>query len=437
MKRAARRIVTKLRLHGHEAFFAGGCVRDLLLRRKPTDIDIATSATPEDVLALFPKSRSMGSQFGVVQVSLYGNLYEVATFRSDSEYLDGRHPSTVTFCGPEEDARRRDFTINGMFYDPIADRLIDYVRGRSDIQKRVIRTIGNPISRFEEDKLRMLRAIRLSCSLGFEIIPDTWNAIQKLASKILQVSAERIRDELTKLFIGPNPDVGLDLLYDGGLLDHILPEMAETRHIPQQPESLTGMNVFAHSRTALGLLRNSSTALAFGTLLHDVGKPSTFSEDKTQCFKSHAKVGAKIVETICRRLKMSNREVDKVVDLVRTHMNFFPAAQMPLSKLKRLLFKSNIGDHLELYRVNCLSNRKSLDNHSRYLDILRELNQKPKQPPLIGGKDLIEMGYLPGPVFAEILRKVEDLQLDGILRTRKDAVDFVKTHIPEEGKNQT
>jgi poly(A) polymerase len=373
----------------------------------------------------------------VVQVSLYGHLYEVATFRSDSAYLDGRHPSSVTFCSPEEDARRRDFTINGMFYDPIADRLIDYVRGRSDIRKRVIRTIGNPISRFEEDKLRMLRAIRLSCSLGFKIIPDTWNAIRKLAANILQVSAERIRDELAKLFTGPNPDAGLDLLYDSGLLDHILPEMSETRHIPQQPELPAGANVFAHSRTALGLLRNSSPALVFGTVLHDVGKPSTFSEDNNQCFKAHAEVGAQLVETICRRLKMSNREIDQIVDLVRTHMSFLPAVQMAQSKLKRLLFKSNIDDHLELYRVNCLSNGERLDNHSKYLDMLRELKKMPREAPLLSGRDLIAMGYPPGPAFAEILRKVEDLQLEGILRTREDAVEFVKNYVPEKEQEHT
>jgi poly(A) polymerase len=436
MRRAARRIVEKLRLHGHEAFFAGGWVRDVLLRRKPKDVDIATSALPEEVLSLFPNSRSIGAQFGVIQVSMYGHAYEVATFRKESTYLDGRHPSSVVFCGPEQDAHRRDFTINGLFYDPIADRLIDYVHGRNDIQNKLIRTIGDPRNRFEEDKLRMLRAVRLSCSLSFKIVPETWNAIEKLAPGILQVSWERIRDELINIFTGPAPDAGLSLLYESGLLKHILPEIAEMRRIPRSSESVRDMDVLAHTGIALAMLRKPSPSLAFGTLLHDVGKPSTYSQDEHARFKGHEKIGGKISEEVCRRLRMSNEEVEQIADLVRTHMDFIRVSELPKSALSRLLRKPNISDHLELFRVNCLSGGKSLKIYSDYTEKLQEYKKEPAKPPLIKGEDLIELGYSPGPVFSEILRAVEDLQLEGILRSREDAIRHVKAAFPIANKPQ-
>jgi tRNA nucleotidyltransferase (CCA-adding enzyme) len=242
---------------------------------------------------------------------------------------------------------------------------------------------------------------------------------------------------LTKLFTGPNPDIGLDLLHESDLLTHILPEIEEMRGVPQQAESLQGMDVFMHTCSALGLLRKPSAVLAFGTLLHDVGKPPAFSLHKSQCFEGHAPIGGKIAEEIGRRLRMSNREIDHIVDLVRTHMDFLPLSQMPQSRLKRLLFKSNIEDHLELSRVNCISNQRSLDTYSDYLKKLSELRKEPKAAPLITGTDLIEMGYPPGPIFAEMLRKIEDLQLEGILRTREEAIHFLKSYIPGARKNQS
>lgn len=277
MRRAARRILEKLRLHGHEAFFAGGWVRDFLLRRRPKDIDIATSAMPDEVRRLFPKSRSIGAQFGVIQVPLYGHIYEVATFRSDNAYLDGRHPSSVTFSGPEQDALRRDFTINGLFYDPIADRLIDYVHGRIDIQSKLIRAIGNPDERFTEDKLRMLRAIRFACNLGFTIVPETWDAIRQLASGILQVSWERIRDELAGILTGPDPASGMHLLLDSGLLAHVLPEVAAMRGIPPQAGEHGRTDLFTRTADSLALLRKPALTLAFGTLLRDAGAAKAVS----------------------------------------------------------------------------------------------------------------------------------------------------------------
>jgi tRNA nucleotidyltransferase/poly(A) polymerase len=436
MRRAARRIVEKLRLHGHEAFFAGGWVRDFLLRRKPKDIDIATSAEPDEVMRIFSKSRALGAQFGVIQVPMYGHVYEVATFRRDDAYFDGRHPSSVSFCGPEQDALRRDFTINGMFYDPIADRLIDYVRGRYDIQDRLIRTIGDPVARFTEDKLRMLRAVRLSCNIGFQIIPETWDAITKLAPDITQVSWERIRDELTRLFIGPAPDAGLDLLRASGLLGHILPEVAAMSGVPQPTELLPEADVFAHTKGSLALLRKPSPVLAFGVLLHDVGKPSVYSRDKNAGFGGHAQIGAMISKEICRRLRMSNGEIDQIVDLVHTHMEFEKIGTMRKSELIRLLRKPNISDHMELFRIDCLSGGKGLEAYSAFLEKLREFKSKPANLPLIRGEDLIALGYSPGPIFSEILRLVEDLQLEGILRTREETIKCITSTFPIAGKPQ-
>jgi len=436
MRRAAQRIVEKLRLHGHEAFFAGGWVRDFLLRRKPKDIDIATSALPDEIARLFPNSKPVGAQFGVILVPLYGHTYEVATFRSDNAYLDGRHPVSVVFSGPEQDALRRDFTINGLFYDPVADRLIDYVHGRMDIQKKLIRTIGDPAVRFAEDKLRMLRAIRLSCSLDFRIVPETWGAMQKNAPEILQVSWERIRDELIRVFTGPAPGTGLNLLYESGLLTHILPEVAAMRGIPQSPDSMPENDIFTHTRATLAMLRKPSAVLAFGTLLHDVGKPSTYSADANSCFERHAQLGGKLSEGICRRLRMSNEEITRIVDLVSSHMDFQQASDMRESSLKRFLRNPHIVDHLELYRANCLASQKSLEIYSRCVRKLKEYQQEPEESPLIRGEDLIEMGYAPGPVFKEILRTVEDLQLEGALRTREDALRHIKASFPLPGKTQ-
>ena len=436
MRKAARRIVEKLRLHGYEAFFAGGWVRDFLLRRKPTDIDIATSARPEEVLRLFPHSRPIGAQFGVVQVSAYGHDFEVATFRSDNAYLDGRHPSSVTFSGPEQDALRRDFTINGLFYDPIADRLIDYVHGRNDIQSRLIRTIGDPYARFAEDKLRLLRAIRLACSLGFNIVPETWTALTRLAHEILQVSWERIRDELVKLFTGPAPGTGLGLLHESGLLKHILPEIEAMHGIPHTSEVRPDVDVLGHTQMTLDLLRKPSIVLAFGALLHDAGKALAFSADKSGSFEGHALLGAKISRDICRRFRMSNDEADRIADLISAHTELLRMSEMRESVLRRFLRRPGLADHLELFRVNCLSNQRKPDVYLKCLQKVKEYEQMPVAPLLINGEDLIGMGYSPGPIFSEILHAIEDLQLEGTLRTREEALKHVKKAFPPAGKTQ-
>jgi poly(A) polymerase len=421
MKQAARRIVEKLRLNGHEAFFAGGWVRDYLLRRKPKDIDIATSALPDQVLRLFPNSKSVGAQFGVVQVAMYGHAYEVTTFRRDSEYQDGRHPLAVTFSSPEQDALRRDFTVNGLFFDPVSGRLIDYIHGRKDIRSKRIRTIGDPLQRFSEDKLRMLRAIRLACELGFTIVPETWAAIQKLAPDILQVSWERIRDELSKILASPHPASGFDLLYGSGLLRSILPEVHEV---------CATENRLNCTRTAMTLLRRPPMVVAFAVLLHEVGTPfisgSQVAGSNTGSYDS----GSRIPEEICRRLKMSNSETKRISSLVRNLGEFERVQSMRESNLKRFLRQPHFRDLLEVYRIHCLSGKRTLETYEFCCKKLTEYEHQLNAPPLVTGEDLAEIGYSPGPLFSEILHNVEDLQLEGIIRTREQALAHIKASFP-------
>jgi len=431
MRKAARRIVEKLRINGHEAFFAGGWVRDFLLRRKPQDIDIATSATPEQVMKLFPHSKDVGAKFGAVQVRVFGHPYDVVTFRSEGPYLDGRHPSKVSFSGPRQDALRRDFTINGLFYDPVAGRVIDYVHGRADLQQKVVRTIGDPRERFEEDKLRMLRAVRLACNLTFEIAPETWDAVKQLTPAIRQVSWERIGDELIKILTGADPGRGLDLLHESGLLAEILPEVEALHGVEQPSKYHPEGDVFVHTREALSLLRKPSPTLALGTLLHDIGKPATFEIKDRIRFHGHSEVGAQIAEEICRRLRMSNEETERVVDLVRNHLWFINVPNMRESTLKRFLRKPDIAEHLELHRVDCLSSHGDLSAWRFCREKLKALEHEPAPlPPLVTGDDLISLGYHPGPIFKEILDAVEDLQLEAGLANKEEALDYVRRTFP-------
>jgi tRNA nucleotidyltransferase/poly(A) polymerase len=410
MQRAAQRIVEKLHAHGHETFFAGGWVRDFLLRRKPKDIDIATSAHPDEVIRLFPKSVSIGAKFGVIQVSMYGHSYEVATFRSDNPYIDGRHPSSVKFSGPEQDAYRRDFTVNGLFYDPLADRLIDYVHGKADIQNKLIRTIGSAKDRFDEDKLRIMRAIRLACSLNFEIVRETWEAIRLLSPEILQISWERIRDELLKILTGSSPARGLELLHDSGILFQILPEVV--------PGPAAESLLLKKAKSVLGALRKPSTVIALAVLLQEAG-----GSDELSGLGEAAR-------PICRRLRLSNDETDRIVELIKFQGNFWHAKDLPVAELKRLLSKPHIDDHLELHRANCIASRSGFENYWFCLEKIDELSSNPFAEPLVTGEDLIEMGYTPGPIFKEILRKIEDLQLEGVLQTREEALNRVKNSFP-------
>jgi poly(A) polymerase len=431
MQKAAQRIVEKLRLNRHEAFFAGGWVRDFLLGRKPKDIDIVTSAAPEEVQRLFPGSAAVGAAFGVILVRFYGRTFEVTTFRSEGAYLDGRHPSSVSLAGPREDALRRDFTINGLFYDPITKRVIDYVQGRVDVKKRIVRTIGPPEARFAEDKLRMMRAVRIACNLDFSVWPDTQAAIQRHAGQILEVSWERIRDELLGILTSQGCGRGLELLRETGLLRHILPEVEAMHGVPQPHQFHPEGDVFTHTRRALELLRRRSPPLVLGTLLHDVGKPPTYSVGDRIRFDGHVETGARLSDQICRRLRLSNEVTSRVVDLVENHLRFMHVAEMRRSTLRRFLAKPHFADHLELHRVDCLSSHRNLESYWFCKRELERMRAEPPLPPrLINGQDLIDLGYQPGPLFAAILHAVEDQQLDGILKTRDDALEFVRSHYP-------
>jgi len=434
MRKAARRIVEKLRLHGHEAFFAGGYIRDTLLRRKPGDIDIATSARPEEVLRIFPRSVRIGARFGVVQVRMYRCAFDVATFRSEGPYQDGRHPSHVDFTGPKQDALRRDFTINGLFFDPIAGRLIDYVGGAADLRRGIVRTIGTPLERFREDKLRMLRAVRFACALHFRIAEETHEAIRQLAPAILEVSWERIRDEVLHILTGPMPGRGLDLLHDTGLLLHILPEVEAMRGVSQPEAFHPEGDVYIHTRRTLDLLRKPSPVLAMAAMLHDVGKPLTVSlqEDRIR-FNRHAEVGAQLSDTICRRLRMSNDETGRIVELVRCHLHFLNIRSMRRGTLKRFLNTPHFEDHLELHRADCLSSHGDLDAYRFALEKYEEWKSASPLPPrLITGHDLIDMGYSPGPAFSKILLAIENLQMEDPALTRDKALECVRRQYPAD-----
>lgn len=433
MRKAAKRIVEKLRLHGYEAYFAGGWVRDFLLRRKPQDIDIATSALPDEVLRIFPHATPIGAKFGVVQVRTYGHTYDVATFRSEGPYLDGRHPSSVSFSGPEQDAMRRDFTVNGLFYDPVELRVIDFVRGEADLHLKVLRTIGKPEERFGEDKLRMLRAVRFSCHLDFRIAEETFEAIRQLAPSILEVSWERIRDELLKILMGPAPGRGLDLLNDSGLLQPILPEVAATRGVEQPAEFHPEGDVYVHTRNALDLMRDPSPVLALAVLLHDIGKPPTFGIKGRIRFDGHVEVGAQMSEDVCKRLRMPNDVTERVVDLVRGHLRFMNIRQMRPGTLRRFLLQPYFEDHLELHRIDCLSSHGDIEYYTLAKEKYAELQKEAPRPPrLISGDDLISMGYPRGPIYKEILDAVEDLQAEKPQLNREQALDFVRRQFPLE-----
>ena len=423
-------IIEKLREAGYIAYLVGGHVRDKVRGAATDDYDIATDATPREVRKIFPRTLGVGVSFGVVLVIMDGAPYEVATFRSDMGYSDGRHPDDVRFTTPEEDAERRDFTVNAMFYDPVEDRVIDYVGGQKDIERRIIRTVGNPEDRFGEDKLRMLRAVRFAGKLGYEIEPETAAAIVRHAREILEVSSERIREELTKILTGPSPRKGIELAGELGLLEHILPEVECMKGVGQPPEFHPEGDVFEHTMLALEKMpKNPEIELAMGVLLHDVGKPPTYKMEDRIRFNGHAPVGASMAEKIVRRLRFSKRQQDLIVELVRQHLKFMNVREMRTAKLKRFLRTDRFDLHLELHRIDCESSHGNLDNLEfckKKLDEFDGEDNTLRPPPLITGKDLIEMGMEPGPVFKTILTRVEDAQLDGSIKTREEALDFVR-----------
>lgn len=430
---AAIKIIKRLRSRGYEAYLVGGYVRDLLRGIEPVDFDIVTSARPEEVCALFPQTVPVGVQFGVVLVVEDGVSYEIATFRTESSYEDGRRPSHVSYRTAEEDVKRRDFTINALLFDPLSGEIIDFVGGRQDIENRVIRTIGDPEERFTEDHLRMLRAIRFAANLDFDLDPSTYNAIRAHAKMINRISAERIRDELTKILIHGRAKRGMELLVETGLLVEVLPEVDALRGVTQPPEYHPEGDVWEHILRMLALLPSGEGVendyrLAWGILFHDIGKATTWSENETGIhFYGHVGEGKRIAETIMRRLKFSRADAETILELVEYHMHFLNIKEMRPHKLKRFLRMPNFPLHLELHRLDCLGSHGNLDNYTYCREKLDEIAMEEMHPPrLLSGEDLIEMGFTPGPLFGEILRAVEDAQLDGEIRTPEDARRMVK-----------
>jgi len=430
MEQIAREIVRRLRAAGHVAYYAGGCVRDLLSGKPPKDIDIATDARPETVQKLFPRTYAVGAHFGVIVVLENEFQFEVATFRSDGAYLDGRHPVEVHFATAQEDAARRDFTINGMFFDPEKEEVIDFVGGREDLGRKLIRAIGDPAQRFAEDKLRMLRAVRFATVLGFEIDAATWNSIVASAASITQISAERIREELVKIFLSPNRARGWDLLDASGLMRAILPELEEMKGCEQPPQFHPEGDVFKHTRIMLEMLpAEASLPLVFSVLFHDVAKPPTaiVDEEGRIRFNGHDRIGAEMTEAIMERLRFSRAEIDTTVEAVRQHMVFKDVPNMRVAKLKRFMARPTFEDELELHRVDCASSHAMLDNYEFLLKKKEEFANEPIiPPPLVRGDDLIAMGMRPGPKFGEILEAVETRQLEGMLNDREEALEWVK-----------
>lgn len=468
LKEAAVDIIRTLRERGHQAYLVGGCVRDLLLGREPADYDVATDATPDEVMRIFPRTYAVGAQFGVVLVPVkngsrregeieaatrsgddqpfsveqlpapHARVIEVATFRNDGAYTDGRHPDQVSYSkDPREDVQRRDFTINGLLLDPAeigssiagsGGRVLDFVGGRADLESRIIRTIGDPERRFNEDKLRLLRAVRFAARFDYAIEPQTLASIKRLAPQIRQVSRERVRDELTKMLIEGCARRAFELLDETGLLHEVLPEVERMKGVEQPPQFHPEGDVWVHTLMLLEMLpAGCSKTLAWGTLLHDVGKPPTFrvGPDRIR-FDGHVEVGVAIADDICRRLRFSNDDTEQIKALVANHMRFADARKMKESTLKRFMRLPKFDEHLSLHRMDCLCSHGSPDLY----DFVREHweNTPPEEirpAPLITGNDLIASGLKPGPAFKDILAAVEDAQLEGLIRSREEAMNLV------------
>lgn len=433
--RLALVIARALKDRGFIAYFAGGCVRDHLRGQSPQDFDIATTATPDEIEKIFRKTIPVGKQFGVMIVVEEDIPFEVATFRREGGYEDGRHPTSVFFTRPEEDAKRRDFTVNGMFYDPFTGKVIDFVEGMKDLSKKLIRAIGDPLERFEEDKLRLLRAVRFASTLGFEIETGTWEALRQRASKIREVSPERIRDELVKIFTRSGAARGFVLLSDSGLMKEILPEVETLRGV-QQPENFHPEgDVFEHTRLLLEHLRPPvSTILAFSALFHDIGKPKTSAvRNGRLTFYEHSEEGAVLAREIMKRLRFSNEEIDGVCECVLNHMKFMNVQQMRAGKLKLFIGRPHFQEEMELHRVDCAASHGMLDNYQFLNEKLKEFaNEELKPRPLVNGTDLIALGMRPGPAMKPILEELYELQLEGTHKTREEALAWARQKIGKE-----
>jgi poly(A) polymerase len=432
-RQQANAICETLQRRGYQALLAGGCVRDVLLGREPADYDVATDATPERVLELFPEGVGVGAQFGVVLVPREGIHTEVATFRSDVSYSDGRHPDAVVYSKtPQEDVQRRDFTINGMLMRYDTGEILDYVGGQSDLRAGVIRAIGDPLRRFREDKLRMLRAVRFAARLRFAVAPETFAAIKNYAAEITQVSAERIREELTKLLTEGAAKHGFTLLDESGLLQEVLPEISKMKGVEQPPQYHPEGDVWLHTLLMLeGLPAGAPATLAWGVLLHDVGKPATFRSaaetgDRIR-FDGHVDQGLEIAGSICRRLRFSGDDMEQILSLVANHMKFKDAEKMRASTLKRFVRLPRFDEHLALHRLDVLSSNRRLESYDFVTRFIAETPAAEVRPQrILTGDDLLRMGYEPGPQFSEILRAVEDAQLEGQIENLPEAESYVR-----------
>jgi len=454
LKESAISILQTLRERGYKAYLAGGCVRDLLLKREPADYDVATSATPSEVMRVFPEAYGVGVQFGVVLVPVNSELQiprfarddnnvesnatvEVATFRADIGYSDGRHPDEVRFTlDPREDVQRRDFTINGLLFDPVTNQVLDYVNGQADLAAGIIRTIGEADRRFTEDKLRMLRAVRFAARFGYRIEPGTMEAIQRFAPEIRQVSRERVRDELTKMLTEGRARDAFLLLDETRLLHEVLPEIEAMEGVEQPPQFHPEGDVYVHTLLLLDKLPHPCTpTLAWGALLHDVGKPSTFrvAPDRIR-FDGHVDVGVRMAEEICRRLRFSNDDTRQILALVDNHMRFGDVQRMSESTFKKFVRLPDFDEHLELHRLDCQASHGDLSLYRYTREKIAAMPPEAIRPtPLLTGDDLIAAGYEPGPLFKQILSAVEDGQLDSRLRSRDEALSFVAREFPIAG----
>lgn len=455
LKDHAISIVRTLRERGHQAYLVGGCVRDMVLGHEPADYDVTTDATPDQVMRIFPETYAVGAQFGVVLVPpgspdarelrpavdatsvptdhSKADVVEVATFRSDIGYSDGRHPDRVQFStDPREDVERRDFTINGLLLDPIKGEILDFVGGQQDLKAGIIRTIGSPEQRFGEDKLRMLRAVRFAARFEYTIDPATFAAMQKLAGNIHQVSRERVRDELSKMLIEGHARRAFLLLDESGLLQQVLPEISAMKGVEQPPQFHPEGDVFVHTLLLLEKLpRPSPMTLAWGALLHDVGKPATFRVADRIRFDGHVEVGVKMAEQICRRFRFSNHDTEQILALVKNHMRFGDVQRMKESTLKKFMRLPQFEEHLELHRLDCQSSHGDLTSYEFTREKLVSTPEASMRPaPLVTGNDLINAGYVPGPRFKEILAAVEDSQLEGQLQNKEQALAFVRQSFP-------
>ncbi len=424
-------IIKRLNSIGHKAYFAGGSVRDMYMNNDVNDIDIATGAKPEDVIKLFNKTLQVGKQFGVIIVILENIHFEVTTFRQDKEYVDGRRPEGVIFTDEKNDVLRRDFTVNGLLYDPIKMEIIDYTQGIKDIENKIIRAIGNAEKRFTEDKLRLLRCIRFAVKLGFDIEEQTYNSVKKLSPFINQVSAERISEELKKILLSPAPARGIGLLNETGLLKEILPEVYTLHGVEQPEEFHPEGDVYKHTVLMLENMNNPSFELAMAVLLHDAGKPGTYEVSDRIRFSGHEKLSAELSLDVSSRLKLSKQQRDRIYSLVLNHMKFKDVKKMRESKLKRFLRMDYFDEHLELHRLDCLASHGSVENYNFCIDKIKEYKseQQPLKPKLlITGNDLIKMGLKPGPLFSKILTELENLQLEGKMESKSAAVNWVKAN---------